>query len=299
MSVAVLLSVRPVVITPSPEQQEVVRGADGCRHRLLAAQQGLVQALGRPLAALSILLAGVSAAVAVCWPLGRLARRLQRPVDVPLLRLVQNSNHHPSWTRVTEELTLMGNRPQVKIVCIVTAVVLTVLWRRRGWYIPVIVIATAFGMEKFLQQILGRVVGREHRLVATLGTYPSGGCARVIAIYGAILFLFLLILPPVSRGARIMLWSFLSLAAFMEGYTRIYLLKHWFTDVVGGWIFGALLLAVFIAATATFCSPQPRLGGLDETITFPEGRDRPPMLKDRVRQTGDRLVLGRGGITRR
>ncbi|MDQ1655188.1 MAG: superfamily, partial [Cryptosporangiaceae bacterium] len=38
-------------------------------------------------------------------------------------------------------------------------------------------------------------------------------------------------------------WAVVALAAGVEGYTRIYLLKHWATDAVGGWLFGGLVLA--------------------------------------------------------
>ncbi|MGZ4618213.1 MAG: phosphatase PAP2 family protein [Frankiaceae bacterium] len=229
----------------------------GWLYRFRLAQQGLVAALGRPLAALSILMAGAAATAVVCWPLGGMARRLEGSVDQPLLRFVQSHNHHPAWTRFNEVLTLMGNVLQIKVVCVVSAVVLTVLWRRCGWYVPVVVIAAAFVLEKFLQQMLGRVVGHGQHPIPGLGTYPSGGCARLIAIYGTILFLFLLIRPHLARRTRFVCWSVLASAALLEGYSRIYLLKHWFTDVVGGWIFGVALVGVLVAAAATL-APSPR-----------------------------------------
>ena len=46
-----------------------------------------------------------------------------------------------------------------------------------------------------------------------------------------------------------MLWTLLVAATFTEAYSRMYLGKHWLTDVIGGLAFGVVLLPVFIAAT--------------------------------------------------
>jgi membrane-associated phospholipid phosphatase len=241
-AVAWLVWRRPRIWTAS-------RRLDAAVQRLQAAGSAIVGPLGRPAAAIAILFAGVGATVAICWPLGRLARRFEPQIDVPLFRFAQRGHAH-YWDRINDGLTLMGNRPEIKAVCLVSAVVLAVLWRRRGWWIPPVVIGVAFFAEKFGQTVLAKVADRGHP-PTTLGTYPSGGCARLIAIYGAILFLVLLTLPRATRAVRFAVWTLLSLAAFVEGYTRIYLLKHWFTDVIGGWIYGSLLLGVLVAATAT------------------------------------------------
>lgn len=172
---------------------------------------------------------GASATFALCYALGLLALGQQRPVDIPLLHFVEESARHSLWARINEVLTLMGKRLQARIVCFFSAVVLPILWRGRGWYLPVTAIAVAYSMEKFLQQMLVRVVDRGRPPISTLGTFPSAGCARLIAIYGLILSLFLLVLPQVTRGARIVLWSLLSVAAYEEEYTRVYPLKHGIT----------------------------------------------------------------------
>lgn len=244
--VMVLAASAALARRPLTTRSRPVRPFDACR----AAVNLITEPLGRAGAAVAVLLAGVAGTVVVCWPLGRLARRFQTHVDHPLFRLAEK-HHDPTWTRINYFVTGMGNRPQVKLVCIAAAVVLTVLWRKRQWWVPAVVIAVAFFAEKFGQQVLGKVVDRGHP-PTTLGTYPSGGCARLIAIYGTILFLALLTTRRMSRGANHVLWTVLALAAFVEGYTRIYLLEHWFTDVVGGWIFGCLLLGVLVAATATW-----------------------------------------------
>lgn len=218
--------------------------------RLLAVRDSAVAEWGAPAAALAVLLMGLAATAAVCWPLGRIAARVEKTIDVPVFNWASRHNGHRRWTDLNKVLTLMGNRFEVKVVCLVSIVVLAVLWRRRGWWIPPVAIVAAFGLEKYAQKMLSLVVHRGHPVTGA-GTYPSGGCARLISIYGTILFLVLLRYPQIGRRWRVALWTLLGTAAFVEGYTRFYLRKHWLTDILGGWIFGSLLLLVLLAATAT------------------------------------------------
>ena len=70
------------------------------------------------------------------------------------------------------------------------AVGLAVLWIRRRWWVPAIILPVGYLMEKYGQEPLKLVVHRGHP-PTTLGTWPSGGCARVILVYGLIVFFIL------------------------------------------------------------------------------------------------------------
>jgi len=48
--------------------------------------------------------------------------------------------------------------------------------------------------------------------------------------------------------------------SFNEAYSREYLGKHWFTDIVSGLLYGAVLLAPFIAAVRMIAGPAVRPG---------------------------------------
>ena len=96
-----------------------------------------------------------------------------------------------------------------------------------------------------------------HRLgppAARCGTFPSGGCDRIIVFYGLIAYL---IWREVSGTKRAAIWSagVVAALAFSEGYSRGYLTLHWFTDILSGLIYGSLILAVFIVTIRVVVGP--------------------------------------------
>lgn len=199
--------------------------------------------LGVLVAGLTVGAAGAGITFAIGWPFGRLAKALEPHVDVPVFMWFKAHLATGAWGSLQAILTQMGNRPEIKVIAVVAALVLAVVWRRR-WWIPVLVIAAAFFVEKYVASGLGKVVLRGHP-PTTYGTYPSGGCARLISMYGTIIFLAIRTWRP-PTWARGLLWTLLAVGAWMEGYARTSRLEHWSTDVLGGWLVGALLLGTFV-----------------------------------------------------
>jgi membrane-associated phospholipid phosphatase len=209
--------------------------------------------LGDHFAALVIILGCAAAAVAVSWPVGRFARRFQPNIDEPFLRWTwRHTTYIGKWHAINAKLTLMGNRPEIKLICIVAAVVFALLWIRRGWWKPVLIMAGTFGLEKMGQMVLKLVVDRSKPDLPGFGAYPSGGVARLITTYGMVFFLVLLTWPRISRSWRVAGFTVVGILGFVEAYTRIYLIKHWGMDVVGGVLYGSLLLLGLMAAASCF-----------------------------------------------
>ncbi|MEV4497332.1 phosphatase PAP2 family protein [Micromonospora arborensis] len=243
----------PVVATRWVPAALESRAAD----RLRVAVAGLTEALGRSGAALVVLFAGMAAVVTICWPLGEALSRLERSVDHRVFDYV-HARRVDGWADLNSFVTAIGDRYPLKWVTVVAAVGFVLAWRRRRWWIPLIALPTQFVVEQYTQQILALTVNRGHP-PTDVGTYPSGGCARVLLTFGTIAVLAGLTWKVPRRG-RIAIATGLAVLASVEGYTRIYAEKHWLTDVLGGWIFGPLLLGVLVL-----------------TVLVADGRVRPPV----------------------
>lgn len=240
--------------------------------RLRTAHDHLVDDLGRGGAAFVIYSTGLAVTGVICWLLGKLAAALQHAVDWPVFHSARAGR--VDWlVRINDVLTLMGNRLEIKIVALAAGVLLA-LWYRRRWWVPVVALFVVFSVEHYLQQFLGLTVHRGHP-PTSLGTWPSGGCARLISVYGLIVWLYLRNRLYGGRRSAALLWGLLAVAAWLEGYSRQILLKHWTTDIVGGWMFGVLLLAASAAALAAL-DPIRRLPGstATDTETVGAGPDR-------------------------
>ncbi|CNF38161.1 PAP2 superfamily [Mycobacterium tuberculosis] len=216
--------------------------------RLRDARAQLEGTLGPTGSFVIILGAGSFLVSGICVPLGELCQRLRKAHDVPMFNLAQRTARSGVWTNAMKLITQSGNVWPTRYVGLAAALILTLaaVWLHRRLWVPVLLIGSVLVVERYQQTALGALVDRGHP-PTTLGTYPSGGCARLISIYGVIVLIALSYLRAGPR-TRAIVWGLFAAFAFGEGYTRWYLSKHWITDVYGGWIYGYLLLAVLVFA---------------------------------------------------
>jgi membrane-associated phospholipid phosphatase len=234
----------------------LVRGRLAVRTRDAVA--ALVVTLGRPVTSLVFVLFWGGLTVAIFWPVGLLAHSLENAVDWPVLLWVTD-RRNPTFEEINSGYTLIGDRDPLKPVVVASAVVFALLWRRRFW-IPLLAILAAFPLEQYVQAIVSGMVDRGHPPTG-LGSYPSGGVARVVMTFGAIA-LFIALTWKLSRRWHVALGTIVLVMASYEGYSRIYAQKHWITDVVSGLAFGPALylgyaLAVVILAGRYPATPTP------------------------------------------
>jgi membrane-associated phospholipid phosphatase len=227
--------------------------AGGFAARSRTAVEGLIAAFGRPGAALAVVLAWSAAVIAVFWPLGELAHSLENAVDWPVLSWV-TTRRNPTFEDFNWLYTALGDRSPLKWVSAAGAIVFAVLWRRRFW-IPLLAIGAQFPLEQYVQAIVTGMVDRGHPPTG-LGSYPSGGIARIVMVFGT-LALFAALTWRMSRRVHVALGTFVFLLAFYEGYSRIYVQKHWFTDVIAGILFGPALFLGFAVAVCVLAGRYP------------------------------------------
>jgi len=167
-----------------------------------------------------------------------------------------------SWAAIMNRLTKIGNSWTCWAAAVAAAVCMAVTWRTKRW-LPPIVLTAVIVVDHYTTLALRHTFERLGPPDSPLGTYPSGGCDRVILFYGLIAYL---LWREFSGQRKTALWAGAVVAAlgFNEAYSRVYLGLHWFTDAASGLLYGSLLLAAFIIAVRLVAGPAVvRQGGGD------------------------------------
>lgn len=182
----------------------------------------------------------------LCVLMGYLAVMSLSGLDIYLYRwLAANYVAHSPMTTAISTFTQLGDPLPMLIQACVAGMVFAGLVKKQRW-LPLLIFPAAMASEWCVQKVVEYVVGRSSPSPGG-GTWPSGGTARFVLIYGlAFVFLHLM-----RRPGRLGVWISVSVVTILtaaEAYTRLYLLKHWPTDIAGGLIIGGLLLATFCVA---------------------------------------------------
>jgi hypothetical protein len=204
---------------------------------------------------LLILTVGALAVYALTCLLGVLVVHVGPSIDKPIYTWMIHHRVH-AWHGVMNRLTKMGNTWTAWGAAVAAAACLAAFYRRDKW-LPPVVLGAAIFIDHYLTLALRHTFHRLGPPDSPLGTFPSGGCDRIIVFYGLIAYL---IWREVSgrRSTAIWLAGVVAALGFSEAYSRVYLTLHWFTDAVSGLIYGALILAVFIATISLVNGPGRR-----------------------------------------
>lgn len=192
--------------------------------------------------------------VLASWAVGRL---LQKDTVVAPSRKIYaqiRARRSPQLARRLEQtVTGMGDYP----VLIPFSVLFggLVAYERRDWRpMPLLVggLATEVYFQKMLKILVKGSKPSVEDSVGPPGDFPSGGAARTVITFGLLAHLLAERFDsPAERGA---LWSIVLTLIAAQGGSRLYLGRHWPEDVLGGWLFGGLILRSLIR-TAELARP--------------------------------------------
>ena len=134
--------------------------------------------------------------------------------------------------------------------------------RRRSWT-PVILIA-ASGIGSLLMTIAGKDIIQRHRpsLADAVPPYeyspsfPSGHTLNATVIAGVVGYLLWLRRHTIAAKVACIVAPIV--IAVVVGLTRVLLGAHWFTDVLAGWLLGALWLALVVTAHRLYLTARER-----------------------------------------
>lgn len=205
---------------------------------------------------LLILAVGALAVYALTCLLGVLVVHVGPSIDKPVYNWMIHHRVH-AWKGAMNRLTKTGNTWTTWGAAVAAAACLAAFYRRDKW-LPPVVLGAAIVIDHYLTLALRHTFHRLGPPDSPLGTFPSGGCDRIIVFYGLIAYLIWRAASG-RRSTAIWLAGIVAALGFSEAYSRVYLTLHWFTDAVSGLIYGALILAVFIATISLVDGPGRRV----------------------------------------
>jgi membrane-associated phospholipid phosphatase len=201
---------------------------------------------------LLILVAGAAAVFALVCLLGLLVVHAAPGIDKTIYTWMIHHRVH-AWKSVMKRATKVGDTWTTWGATVAAAVCLAALYRRDKW-LPPVALGAAIVIDHYVTQALRHTFHRLGPPDSPLGTFPSGGCDRIVVLYGLIAYLIWREVSGTRRGA---IWSAgaVALLAFNEAYSRAYLTLHWSSDIISGLIYGGLLLIVFVGTIRLVVGP--------------------------------------------
>ena len=137
----------------------------------------------------------------------------------------------------------------LRLVC--AAAMVWLVWRRSAWWTALWLTATC-ALGTLLQQTLKALVDRPRPVwpdpvdSAHYAAFPSGHAMTATVVCG--LLLWLLHDHGIGRAVWRTAMTLAVISVAGVGLTRVWLGVHWSSDVVGGWLLGALVVAVAVGA---------------------------------------------------
>lgn len=143
-------------------------------------------------------------------------------------------------TSLMRAVTWLGS---MAVIAPLTLVVIALLLATRRRVLALYLFICVFG-GALLSDVLKPIIGRDRppsglRLAGAGGaSFPSGHAVQATTAYLALAVVVTVLVA--SRHLRVAAWITASVVILLVGVSRVYLGVHWTTDVLAGWLLGAL-----------------------------------------------------------
>jgi undecaprenyl-diphosphatase len=162
-----------------------------------------------------------------------------------VITLYVSAIRNPIFDVIFRSLTLFGSLPMVVGVFVCLAFVAKVMHRKPIWAFFMASLAVGAGLSWFLKYATERERPLGGIIPVEGYSFPSTHALMAVICYG---FLgYYMYTYAETKSTKILGIVILVAMPFIVGISRIYLGVHWFSDVLGGWSLGVLLLAAAIS----------------------------------------------------
>ncbi|MEI8216017.1 MAG: phosphatase PAP2 family protein [Eubacteriales bacterium] len=175
------------------------------------------------------------------------ALKFIHPVDVIITNFILSFKSH-FLTQAAVIISWFGEVPQAYFILVLSAVAL--YFTRYRWEAIVLIVSNiaAIVLEEIIKLIV-RSPGPGVPSAAVLEklsdySFPSGHVIFYITFFG--LICYFIVSKMEQTWKKVLLLTPPGIIIIMIGVSRVYLLQHWISDVVGGYLLGGLFLIISI-----------------------------------------------------
>jgi len=152
---------------------------------------------------------------------------------------------NPANTSIMIFFSNLGEAVSIIAIAIAVMLILFIIKNKREPICIAVNLALIAGINYILKEIIRRPRPDILRLIPETGySFPSAHAMVSIGFYG--FFIYLICKKVKNKAIKYIASVLLSLLILFIGISRIYLGVHYATDIIGGWVIGAICLIIFI-----------------------------------------------------
>jgi len=151
-------------------------------------------------------------------------------------------------TRVMELISIFGNSAGMPISVIFAALMFYFTYHRReSCFVFAVLIADLLNLliKILVHRPRPTLADAKILLIFTQSSFPSGHVVHYVVFFGFLLAV-MIVKKQIPAFFRVLIGAFSGFLILTISFSRIYLGAHWATDVLGGYLFGFIYLAILL-----------------------------------------------------